>query len=93
MPICEFGKNVKKKLVDIEQTQEWLIEQVGKDTGMFIDSGYLQKIFSGKRHPAKIISSIQKILKQAENEVINEEVHNANRQEPGENIRRYRETR
>lgn len=60
--VCEFGKEVKKKLVDIDQTQEWLIQRVKDDTGLFFDSGYLYKILTGKLATPKIIESISKIL-------------------------------
>ena len=43
---CEFGKEIKKRLVDIEQTQEWLIAEVSKDTGKYFDSGYLHRIYA-----------------------------------------------
>lgn len=62
MPFCEFGKDVKKKLVDIDQNQEWLIEQLKAATGMFVDSSYLQKILKGERKPQKLIDSIIEIL-------------------------------
>ena len=60
--VCDFGKEVKKKLVDLEQTQEWLMQQVREDTGLFIDSSYLYKILTGKLAPPKIVESISKIL-------------------------------
>ena len=31
--VCDFGKEIKKRLVDINQTQEWLITEVSQDTG------------------------------------------------------------
>ena len=60
--VCEFGKEIKKKLVDLDQTQDWLIEQVKADTGLFFDSSYLHKILTGKLQTPKIIESISKIL-------------------------------
>ncbi len=60
--ICDFGKEVKKKLVDLDQTQEWLMKQVREDTGLFIDSGYLYKILTGRLATPKIVESIAKIL-------------------------------
>ncbi len=59
---CDFGKNVKKKLVDNNQTQEWLIKKVKEDTGLYIDSSYMSRIMTGKNSSPKIISSICKIL-------------------------------
>lgn len=60
--VCEYGKTVKKRLVDIDKNQEWLIEEVKNDTGLFFDSSYMYKILTGKLASPKIISSISKIL-------------------------------
>lgn len=62
LKICTFGKEIKKRLVDIDENQEWLIQQVKADTGLFFDSGYLHKILTGKLATPSIVSSIQKIL-------------------------------
>ena len=60
--LCDFGKKIKIKLVEINQTQSWLIEKVKKDTGLYFDSGYLQKIFTGELKTPDIVQSIRKIL-------------------------------
>ena len=60
--VCEFGKEIKKKLVDLDQTQDWLIEQVKADTGLFFDSSYMHKILTGKLRTPKILESISRIL-------------------------------
>lgn len=60
--ICQYGKEVKKKLVDIDQTQEWLIGKVGADTGLYFDSSYLYKIMTGRLATPSIVSSICRIL-------------------------------
>ena len=60
--VCRFGKEIKKKLVDIDQTQVWLIEQVRQDTGKYFDSWYLQRILSGKIATPSMVDSICKIL-------------------------------
>lgn len=60
--LCDFGKKIKKKLVDINQTQVWLIEKVKEDTGLYFDRSYLHKIETGTSHPDTIIESIRKIL-------------------------------
>lgn len=44
----DFGKAVKIRLVELEQTQDWLIEQVKERTGDYFDSSYLCRILSGK---------------------------------------------
>ena len=48
-----FGKEVKKKLVDIGQSQAWLMDKINGKTGLFIDSGYMYKILTGKRNAPK----------------------------------------
>lgn len=57
-----FKRQVKKRLIDLDKPQSWLIEKVQEDTGLFVDSAYLSKIWSGERSPEKIITSIRKIL-------------------------------
>lgn len=59
---CYFSKEVKRRLVDIEQSQTWLAQMVSKDTGLKVDDAYLSNILSGRRKSEKIISSIKKVL-------------------------------
>ena len=60
----EFGKEVKKKLIDMDKRQNWLIEEVIKRTDgiNFLDVSYFQKIMRGERHPQKIVNAICEIL-------------------------------
>ena len=44
----DFGKAVKIRLIEMEKTQEWLIEQVKERTGAFFDSSYLYRLLAGK---------------------------------------------
>ena len=44
----DFGKAVKIRLVELEQTQDWLIQQVKERTGDFFDSSYLHRLLTGK---------------------------------------------
>ena len=44
----EFGKAVKIRLIELEKTHEWLIEQVKERTGDYFDSSFLHRILSGK---------------------------------------------
>ena len=60
--ICQYGKEIKKRLVDIDQTQEWLISEVAKDTGLYFDRSYLHKVMAGKNNNPKIKASIEKVL-------------------------------
>ena len=59
---CEFGKEVKKKLVDIRQSQSWLASEISSDTGLKGDAAYLSNILAGRKTSPKIVASIQKIL-------------------------------
>ena len=61
--LCQFGKEVKKRLVDCDENQEWLIEKVRQDTGLYFDSSYLHKILVGSKATPSIVGSICKILK------------------------------
>ena len=58
----EFGKEIKKKLIDIDKTQAWLIGQVKERTGLYVDSSYMCKILAGKATPDKITTAIRDIL-------------------------------
>lgn len=44
----DFGKAVKIRLIELDKTQEWLIEQVKERTGDYFDSSYLHRILTGK---------------------------------------------
>ena len=58
----DFGKKVKVKLVELNKTQNWLIEQLKKETGMFVDCSLLNKILTGRIHSERIVSAIVKLL-------------------------------
>lgn len=60
--VTEYGKAVKKRLIDINQTQEWLMKEVTEKTGRFVDSGYLYKIMAGQRKAPAITAAINEIL-------------------------------
>lgn len=60
--LCHFGKEIKKRLVDINKSQSWLIDEVAKDTGKYFDNGYLYKILVGQLSTPSIVTSISKIL-------------------------------
>lgn len=60
--VCDFGKEIKKRLVDIDQSQEWLIAAVAKDTGKYFDSGYLHRILRGEISTRGPVNSICKVL-------------------------------
>ena len=62
MRSCEYGKKIRKRLIDLEKTQNWLIGEVKALTGLSFDCGYLQKILSGKNSPPRIVAAINEIL-------------------------------
>lgn len=58
----DFGLCVKTKLLQINKTQKWLAEEVSKQTGLYVDSGYMYKILTNQRNAPKIADAICKIL-------------------------------
>lgn len=60
--INDFGKEVKKRLIDLEKTQAWLEAEVRAKTNLYVDSGYLHKIFTGERNAPKVVEAIKMIL-------------------------------
>lgn len=58
----EFGKDIKKRLVDLGKTQTWLIEQVENKTGLYFDGSYLYKVMNGVLATPKIVGAIREIL-------------------------------
>jgi hypothetical protein len=57
-----FGKNIKKSLVDIGQTQNWLIDKVRDETGLYFDSSYLYKVMTGRVSTPSVVNAICKTL-------------------------------
>lgn len=62
MAITAFGKSVKIRLIEMEKTQDWLIEQVKNRTGLFFDSSYLWKIMNGVVATPGMVEAIREIL-------------------------------
>lgn len=58
----ELGLCIKTKLIQINKTQKWLAEEAAKQTGLYVDSGYMYKILTGQRNAPKIIDAICEIL-------------------------------
>lgn len=63
MDVADFKKTVKKKLIDLDRTQEWLQSEITKRTGLYIDSSYFSKIMRGENKSPKIMAAIKEILK------------------------------
>lgn len=58
----DFGLEVKTALLRQGKEQKWLEEAVSEKTGLYVDSGYMYKILTGKRNAPKIVEAICKIL-------------------------------
>lgn len=58
----DFGIVVKTELLKRGKEQKWLEEAISKQTGLFVDSGYMYKILTGKRKAPKITAAICEIL-------------------------------
>ena len=60
--LIPFGKEIKKKLVDLDKSHTWLIDQVCVKTGLYFDRSYLHKIMTGKLDTPKVMQAICEIL-------------------------------
>lgn len=57
-----FGKDIQRRLIDLDQTNDWLIQQVKERTGLYMDSSYMYKIKTGRNNSPKVIQAICDIL-------------------------------
>lgn len=57
-----FRKSIKKRLIDIDRSAEWLCAEVAVRTGKYFDSSYLSKIYKGTLFPEKFVRAICEIL-------------------------------
>lgn len=62
MELTPYGKEVKKRLIDMGKTQAWLIEQVKQETGQYCDSSLLYKLNTGKLNVPKIRDAVSRVL-------------------------------
>lgn len=60
--LTPFGAAVKVKLLNMNQTQEWLIAQAKERAGMYVDSSNLYKLMHGQLNSQKLESAIREIL-------------------------------
>ena len=58
----DFGKEIKKRLVDLDQSQAWLLDMVSARTGLYFDGSYLYKVMTGQLNTPKIVEAICDIL-------------------------------
>ena len=60
--LSPFGKEIKKRLIDLEKPQAGLIDRVGEATGLYFDGSYMYKIQTGQLTTPKIVQAICDIL-------------------------------
>lgn len=60
--MMDFKKKVRYRLIDLGESQIWLVDRVREKTGLFIDSSYLAKILNGDRSAPKVRAAICEIL-------------------------------
>lgn len=58
----DFGLSVKTELLRRGKEQKWLEEAVSAQTGLYVDSGYMYKILTGRRNAPRIVEAIREIL-------------------------------
>ena len=58
----DFGLCVKTELLRHGKEQNWLIEEIKKLTGLYVDSGYMYKVLTGQRNAPKIVAAICEVL-------------------------------
>ena len=59
--LTSFGLAVKTELLMRGKPQKWLEESVAEKTGLYMDSGYMYKLLTGKACSEKIINAIREI--------------------------------
>lgn len=79
--LTPFGKEIKKRLVDIGQNQTWLILRVAERTGLYFDRSYMYKIQTGQLATPKIVQAIREILELPQEEDDASADHNQIRKE------------
>jgi len=61
--LTEYGKTVKGKLIELNETQEWLVGEIKKILpDSYVDSSLLNKVLVGDVNNSKTIPAINKIL-------------------------------
>ena len=60
--LSDFGKDISKRLIDLDKPQTWLIEEVRSKTGLYFDDSYMYKIKTGQLSTPKIVQAIRDIL-------------------------------
>lgn len=60
--LTAFGKDIGKRLIDLDKPQTWLIEEVRNRTGLYFDDSYMYKIKTGQLSTPKVVQAIRDIL-------------------------------
>lgn len=60
--LTAFGKDIGKRLIDLDKPQNWLIEEVRNKTGLYFDDSYMYKIKTGQLSTPKVVQAICEIL-------------------------------
>ena len=58
----DFGLSVKTELLRQGKEQKWLERSITEKTGLYMDSGYMYKILTGKREAPRVVAAICDIL-------------------------------
>ena len=62
MAATNYAKIVKRRLLDMDKSQKWLIEEITSRTGLYCDTSVMSKIFNGEMPAKKIVAAINEIL-------------------------------
>lgn len=60
--LTPMGMEIKVKLLNLDETQEWLIGKAREKTGMYVDSSSLYKFMTGRLHSERLEDAIREIL-------------------------------
>ena len=60
--LTDFGLCIKTELLRRGKTQKWLEQRIREETGLYVDSSYFSKIFTGQRNAPKVVQAICDIL-------------------------------
>jgi|GEM_PF-343306 len=61
--VTSFGIAVKTKLLELNKTQNWLIEQVkALDDSIYIDSSVMNKVITGQIKTGKVVNAVKAVL-------------------------------
>jgi len=67
MARTDWGKAVKKRLIDLDKNNKWLVDEVKTRTGLYFDDAYLSRVLNGVNNSAKIIGAIEEALEMRKN--------------------------